>query len=312
MLRIIKRLAEIGPRYGQKELAAVAIIKEELNSLKVSFQEEFFETSVPKMVEAELHADGDMIPCIGSSLKSGEIESGEYLISALGYGGDERPFNISYSPITDEISVMDFYSEPSVTVSRKSILKISMAEKVNGAVKIEKEQFTASNILIGNSDSPRNIVFAHYDSVIGDGALDNAGAIGVIIEAVKDNLDLLRENLFVFAGNEEISYDDYKTKSGYGFRVFETMHADIIKSAKQIIVIDGVGISEPSFLQSGLDWVLQLKCLEEIKDKVYWLQNDQDRVLEYFHTKADTIDKLSEMHLQEARVALIEKLMNRR
>lgn len=308
MFDFINKLTKIAPRYGSNEIKAAKVITDELESLQIQFKEEPFETSVPRVVKAELYADNIAIPCIGSSLISGKIKDGKFLISAFGFSGEKRPYNISYSPITDEISVVDIYKEPSVTISRNSVVQIVMAKEVRGIVEVEKEQFTTENILAGNINNPENIVIAHFDSLIGSGALDNAAAIAVMIEAIKTHRQILQNTLMVFSGNEEISYDDYKSKSGYGFRVFESLHRNILKSAKQIIVIDGIGVSVPSFVQTGLDWVLQVKMLDEIRKKVYWLQNDQSEVLKYFHTKADTADNLKEKYLHEAQTILIRKL----
>ncbi|HBI17574.1 MAG: hypothetical protein UR60_C0028G0022 [Candidatus Moranbacteria bacterium GW2011_GWF2_34_56] len=308
MLKIISKLVDLGPRYGKKEIEAAKLITDELSSLNIPFEEDVFETSVPNIIRAELFADSIKIPCVGSSLFSGEIKSGEFIISAVGYSGKKRPFNISYNPLTDEISVMEFYVEPSVTVSRNSIAQIIMAKEVRGVIEVEKEYFTSKNILVGNSVNPKNIVFAHYDSIVGGGAIDNAGAVAVSLEIIKQNSKLLLDTLFVFSGNEEISYDDYETKSGYGFRIFEEKHAEIIKNSKQIVVIDGIGLGTPLFGQTGLDWVFQIKLLDKVKNKIYWLQNNQGDVLKYFHTSADSFDKLSEDHLEEAKIALLEKI----
>lgn len=186
-----------------------------------------------------------------------------------------------------------------------------MAKEVKGIIEVEKEKYTTENILVGNISNPENIIIAHFDSIVGDGALDNAAAIAVMIETIKQKAVVLQNTLFIFAGNEEISYDDYKIKSGYGFRMFESKHSNVLENAKQIIVIDGIGVSSPSFVQNGLDWVLQVKMLDKIRSKVFWLQNDQSEVLKYFHTKADIIENLSEKYLKEAQATLINKLSNR-
>jgi hypothetical protein len=308
MFDVINKLTEISPRYGHREIEAAKIITDELKSLNIGYVEEPFESAVPKVIKAELIADGKYIPCLGSSLISGIIKDGKFLISGFGYTGEQHPYNICYSPITDEISVIDIAKEPSLTISRNSVIEIVMANKVNGLIKVEKEKFTTKNIMVGNTVKPENIVFAHFDSIVGDGASDNGAAIAVLLEIVKIKPEILKNTLIVFAGNEEVSYDSYKTKSGYGFRVFELAYGELLQKAKQIIVIDGIGLGSPSFVQTGLDWVLQVKMLGQIRDKVFWLQNDQSEVLKYFHTQADTVDKLHENYMQEALMALITKI----
>lgn len=308
MIEFVKKLTSISPRYGVDEIKGAKIIVDELNRLKIDFVEEKFESSVPRISKAELFADGISIPCVGSGAVSGQIPDGKYLISGFGYTGEGVPYNISYSPITDEISVVDVYKVPSVTISRKSITQIVMANKVSGNILVDEEKYTTENILVGNLANPENIIFAHYDSIIGSGAVDNAAAVAVVFELMKSNYELIKNNLFIFAGNEELSYDTYKTRSGHGFREFEILHSELLKSAKQIIVIDGIGVSSPNFSQAGLDWVLQIKMLDEIRSRVFWLQNDQAEVLKYFHTSADTVDKINPKFLDEAKELLIERI----
>ncbi len=313
MLEIIQKLSDIAPRYGIGETKAGEVIIRQLEVSGITYLKESFKSSVPYFVKAELFADDIAIECLGSSLVSGKIENANHLISAFGNSGENHPFNISYSPITDEISVVDIYREPSVTISRKSVVQIVMAKEVWGEVIVEKQDFETANILVGNTQNPKSIVIAHYDNLfVGKGALDNAGAVVIMFEIIKNDPKIIENNLFVFSGNEEVSYDDYKTKSGYGFRKFEEKHFDILKNCWQIIVIDGIGVSDASFSQNGLDWVLQVKCLDEIRNKVFWLQNDQSEVLKYFHTKADTIENISEKYLQQAYLRLFDKITNTR
>jgi hypothetical protein len=65
---------------------------------------------------------------------------------------------------------------------------------------------------------------------------------------------------------EEISFDNYKTRSGYGFRVFESEYGKLLTACKRIIVIDGIGIGNPSFLQDKLRWTFQVKMIEKRSD----------------------------------------------
>jgi hypothetical protein len=310
MLGFVAEFCKISPRLGRKEAEAAKIVEKKLVDFNVPFVRQFFKSAVPLCLKAELKADGELIPCLGSSLVSGQIPNAKYLVSAFGYSGEKKPYNINYNPITDEISVVDFYPFPSVTISRQSLMKVFMAKKVSGKVRVRKEFFESRNILIGNLKNPENIVFSHYDSVIGDGALDNAGAVAVMLSTIVTKRALLKNTLFVFAGNEEISYDSYKTKSGYGFRVFEAKYGELLVNCRKIIVIDGVGISKPSYSQQGLSMVFQVRMLDKIKNKVFWLQNDQTKVLRFFHTKADTVHNLRERYLQAVQRFLINKLVS--
>ena len=306
-INFIKRLCKVSPRLGVKEKEAAKIIKTELDLFGVPYKEQFFNTSVPICQKAELRADGEIIPCLGSSLLSGKIPDAKFLISGFGYTGKKTPYNINYNPTTDEISVVDFHPVPSLAVSRRSLMKLVMAKKIKGKVLVKKEKFWSENILAGNRENPEEIVFAHYDSVVGSGALDNAGAVAVMLETILSKKKLLKNNLFVFAGNEEISFDNYKLRSGYGFRVFEREYGKLLANCKRIIVIDGVGIDKPLYCQHNLQWVFQVKTLDGIKEKVFWLQNDQSKVSQVFHTKADVVGNLKESHLKAAVKALINR-----
>lgn len=308
MIKIIKKLIEVSPRFGKNEMKAAKVIKNELKILGINFLEEPFKTSVPKNIKAKLWVDGKNVECIGSSFISGEIKSNKYLINAFEYPDKNLPYNISYSPVTDEISVVDFYEEPSVTISRKSIKKVINAKKIKGFVKVKKEIIDSENILIGNVENPNNIVIAHFDSIIGDGVLDNAGAVAMLLEMIKQNKKILEKTLVIMSGNEEIAYDDYKHKSGYGFRMFELNHKNLLVNSDQIVIVDGIGVGEPDFTQDGLDWVFQVKMLDQIRSKVYWLENDQNIVRKYFHTKADTLDNIQEIYLKKTLSLLIDHL----
>lgn len=296
MIELIRKLTSF-VRYGLDEIKAAQIIINELKSCQVTFIEEPFESSVPRIIKAELFADGVPIPCLGSSFNSGTINS----IS-----------NIFSSPRTDDISVIQFYDQPALTVSRKSLPQLSSAKEIRGEVIVEPEHFTTENILVGNSLNPRNIVFAHFDSIIGLGAVDNAAAISILLEAIKIRPNLLTDSLFVFAGNEEISYSEYDnqehTYDGHGFRVFEKNHQDILDSTSQIIVVDGIGVSSPLFSQTDLDLVFQLKDLSKYQSKTFWLQNDQEIVLQNYHSLGDDINTIKPEYLEEAVALLVSKL----
>lgn len=303
----LKKLTDLGPRYAEKEIQAAEIIKNYLSSLKIPFTSQSFESEVPVCTKAELTADGKKVECLGSSIVSGQIPNGEYLISHFGFSG-ETPYNIAYSPMTDDISVVNHYKVPSLSISRKDVVKIVMAKEVKGIVEIKKTKIKTENILVGNTKNPKYIVFAHFDSIIGRGAVDNAGSITTMMSCIENNKNLLATTLFNFSGNEEMAYDDYKL-NGYGFRVFEEKYGNLLENAMKIIVMDGLGVGEPIFSQNGLDWVLQLKMLDKIRGKVFWLQNDQTPVLQYFHTKSDNDEIIKEEYISGAEKALKQKLV---
>lgn len=303
---LLNKLTDIGPRYAEKELQAAKIIEDWLSSLNVPFITQPFNTEVPVCTKAELIVDNKSIDCIGSTIVGGEMPDGKYLISHFGYTG-ETPYNIAYSPVTDEISVVDHYKVPSISISRKDVVKIVMAKSVRGIVDVKRTRIDTENILAGNIENPEKIVFAHFDSIIGKGAVDNAGSVAMMMSFITNHSDLLNNTLFIFSGNEEMAYDEYKL-SGYGFRVFEKQYGNTLTNAKKIIVMDGLGVGKPNFTQNGLDWVLQLRMLDKIKAKVFWLQNDQTPVLQYFHTHKDNPEIIKDQYLLAAEELLAKEL----
>lgn len=302
---LLNKLTDIGPRYAGNEITAARILEVWLSSLKIPFITQPFKTDVPVCTKAELVVDGEKINCLGSTLCSGEIPNGEYLISHFGYTG-KTPYNIAYSPVTDEISVVDHYKVPSVSISRKDVVKIVMAKSVRGIVDVKRTKIDTENILVGNIENPEKIVFAHFDSIIGKGAVDNAGSVAMMMSFITNHSNLLNNILFIFSGNEEMAYDEYKL-SGYGFRVFENQYGNKLALAKKIIVMDGIGVGKPNFTQNGLDWVLQLRMLDKIRKKVFWLQNDQTPVLQYFHTHKDNPEIIKDQYLLGAEELLAKE-----
>lgn len=307
-LDLFKELTNIGPRRGQNETLTLETIKKFLESFKIEYRIQPFSVEIPICTKAELFVDDKPVPCLGSSITSGDIPDGRYLISHFGYTGDDTPYNIAYNPMTDAISVVDHFRVPSVTISRESVVKIIMGNKIKGRVEVEKSIVHTGNILVGNLINPMNIVIAHFDSIVGPGAVDNAGSIVVMFETIINNKPLLENTLFVFAGNEEVVYDDYKL-SGYSFRVFEEQYSQLMLNAKQLIVMDGLGMLPANWSQDGLDWVLQVKMLDKIRSKVYWLQSEQTPILKVFHTIEDKPENIRPQYLQSAQELLLKKLI---
>ncbi len=306
-IALLTELTKIGPRVGENETKALNALISRLNKKGIPHSLQPFSVEVPICTHAELIVDGVAIPCLGSSIVSGEIPDAKYLISHFGYSGDPTPYNIAYSPMTDFISVVDHFRVPSITISRKSVVEIIMGQKITGKVEVKKTKINTGNILVGNATNPQNLVFAHFDSIIGPGAVDNAGSVVTMFEVISEKRQLLDTALFIFSGNEEMAYDDYKL-SGYGFRVFENQYSHLLKKATQVVVMDGLGMLPAKWSQSGLDWVLQIKMLDSIREKVFWLQSEQTPVLTTFHTTDDIAANIQTKYVQSAKNLLINKI----
>ncbi|MBP9817204.1 hypothetical protein KBC75_00420 [Candidatus Shapirobacteria bacterium] len=296
-LSFLQKLTSISPRYGIDESKGAQVIIDELKSSNINFVEEPFESSVPRITKAELLVDGEAVPCLGCSFSSGQIVSKEFIHS---------------SPHADNISVVSFYDQPSLAISRIDQEIINNAKVINGNITVVKEDFFTKNILVGNIINPQNIIFAHHDSIIGPGAMDNGCAVAMLVDIIKSDPNSLTKNLFIFAGNEEISYDEYPEDivdyDGHGFRVFESKHQDILESAKQIFVVDGIGLSSPNLTKTDLKLVLQFRNLEKYSSKTYWLQNDQSLVMKNYHSTNDVIENIDVKFINEAKNLLVSKL----
>ncbi|MDR2190435.1 MAG: hypothetical protein LBP53_04535 [Candidatus Peribacteria bacterium] len=80
------------------------------------------------------------------------------------------------------------------------------------------------------------------------------------------NPNLLKETLFVFWANEEISYDRRPAYRCKGARMFEKKYLHLLVRAKKIIVIDGIGKGLAQWVTSqeltSVFWINQLKELQ--------------------------------------------------
>ena len=86
--QILSQLTAVGPRCAEKEIVTAKLIEDYLTSNRVAFMTQPFVSKVPVIRKAELIVDGESIDCLGSSIVSGEIPNGEYLISHFGYSGE--------------------------------------------------------------------------------------------------------------------------------------------------------------------------------------------------------------------------------
>lgn len=305
--KFLTELCDLGPRYADNEIKAAKLIESKLTAIGINFTVQSFKTTVPVCTSVELMADGEAIPCQSSSMVSGVIPDAQYVISHFGFVGAETPYNIAYNPLSISPSSSDHYDVPSITVAASSLSKILMAKQVRGQVQVKKSIVDSENILVGNIDNPQNIIFAHYDSIIGRGAMDNAGSVVMMMQFVEQNPHLLTHNLFVFAGNEELSYDKF-CKSYYGFRVFENKYKKQLFAANKIIVIDGIGIDPPLYSQEWLDWVFYIKNFDALKNNIFWLQTDQEKAFKYGHTHDDIEALINWNYLTDASQLLLDTI----
>lgn len=302
-------LVSLGERQGETEKLAAEKIITVLEKNSVPYSTQKFSTFIPNYKKAELFADGKKIPIKPTSFVSGKIKNKNAIISSL--ISSQRfieDSNINFNPCCKTFSRSNHYFAPSVAVKPKDLKKICDAKKVTGEVVVQKQKHRSKNILVGNVKNPNNILFCHYDS-IGPGAVDNASGTAVLLELILSYPETLKNNLYVIAGNEELSYDK-PLYWGFGYRVFEKRYPLLLKNAKQIFCVDCVGNGKTVFDQSiGIVRLgLPIKNLKKYISKTYAVYGDFGKLMEVYHGDNDTLDKLEDRYLKDAVKSLYEKI----
>lgn len=304
-IKFIKQILSFSPRQGVRELLVAEFIENFLSEKDIAFEEQIFETAFPDCKKAEIRADGKILACKGTCFVGGKIASKSHLISSLTSSQNFiNTENINFNPKSKFLSLSNYYFAPSVCIENSSLSKIISANKVTAEVKISKIEHQSKNILVGNIGDPKVIVFSHFDSVE-MGAVDNASGIAIMMRAIMENPKLLEENLFVFAGNEELSYDE-PVYWGHGYREFEKKYTKLLRGASRLIVIDSVGngkavVSKDSGLQK---LAFPIKKLKEFSEKIALIYGDLDRLMEVYHSDGDNISQIKPEHLDSALLAL--------
>lgn len=139
--------------------------------------------------------------------------------------------NINFNPFCKSVSLTSFYFTPSLAISKKDLHFIINVEEIEGKVKIKKEKFISRNLIIGNLENPRFVIFAHYDT-IKKGAIDNSSGVAILLSLIKENPKTLSNTLFVFSGSEELSFEK-PIYWGKGYRVFEEEFKEVLKNSKK-------------------------------------------------------------------------------
>jgi len=308
-LKFIKQFTKITERQLDRETAAANFIKAELNKRGLKFTIHKFSTVVPRIKKQNLTADGRNVPAIATGLISGVIESNSALISSLiSSQKNLRDANINFNPACAGISRSNHYFAPALAISRKDLLKVSLAKKVRGVVEVDPVKRQSENILVGNIKNPKNIIVNHYDS-IGSGACDNASGVALTFALMEHSPQSLSNTLYVFAGNEELSYDQ-PIYWGHGYREFEKKFSGIMGKADKILVLDSLG-NAPTQYTHEVKMVklgFPIKNLEKWSKKIAMVYGGMGELMEVYHSDLDTVDRLSEKYLEGA-ISVVEKLV---
>ena len=306
---IVKELESFSPRIGKREANAKRYILRLLEGTEV--KEQRFRNAVPKG-RATLRADGEEIPSMPTSFVSGGFE-GKPLISSIDVSARYyfNP-NINFNPYSDDLSLATFYFAPSIAVRREHVEKILSAERVEARVRIKKERFASANLVVGNTENPKVLCFAHYDTVL-HGAVDNSSGSAVLLHLIKTSPRVLRKCAFVFSGSEELSYDK-PVYWGKGYRVFEEENRSLMQRVKKILVIDCVGFAPPVATKDFLLQAFPVKTLEKIRRKTYLIICDLRKIRmlwRVYHTARDTPELLREKYLMQAERLVLQAINGR-
>jgi hypothetical protein len=308
-LNFIKRLVSFSPRQLESETKAANFIIDFLKKNNIQYHLDYFFTFVPKIEKAVLRADSRFIPCQGCSFIGGEIKDKDYILSSLipSRFFIDKP-NINFNPKCSDISLSNFYFAPAVAIAPKSLSLVLKAKKVYGRIKVRKIKHKTVNILVGNVNNPKTIIFAHYDS-INTGAVDNASGVAVIASIILES-NLLNENLFVFSSNEELSYD-FPTYWGHGFRVFEERYYKLLSKSKKILVVDCVGHSLTKIFrdETFIKLAFPINNLKKLKNKILVFSGENlDNLFKVYHSNLDLPKEIKLKFLQEAKSNILKEI----
>jgi hypothetical protein len=308
-LNFIAKLLEFSPRLGINERKTAEFLISTLKSGAVDYEIQEFETAIPVAKKVSLEGDGKKIDCLNASFTGGTINGKHSLISSL---IPSRLFlnheNINFNPECKAISLSNFYFAPAVAVSRTDLPKILKARTITAEAKVERYNYNAWNILVGNRESPRAIVFAHYDS-LETGACDNASGVSVLMKIALRHPELIKRNLLVFSANEELSYDE-PTYWGHGYRAFESENKALMAGTEKLIAVDCVGNGKHLFEQNErmVYLAFPIANAKSWQDKIFILYGDLKKENKVYHSKLDDLSQLSEKHLAAASNILVKEL----
>ncbi len=303
-----KKLLAFSPRLGINERKTAEFIVSILKTHGVETAIQAFGTQIPQVKRVRLEADGKILDGKACCFVSGTIEGKHSLISSLIPSRFflDRP-NINFNPECPAASLSNFYFAPAVAVSCATLTQILKAKKVATEVIIEPYRFESWNILVGDKDTPKKIFFAHYDS-IESGCVDNASGVAVMMRAIVMRPRIMQENLLVFAGSEELSYDR-PTYWGRGFRAFEEQNKNTMDKAEKLVAIDCVGNGKP-VMDNGDNiryLAFPVKRADRWKEKIFVMHADLAKENKVYHSVLDDIGQLNEKHLLAADALLAKE-----
>lgn len=301
MLATIRDLCAYGERQGAASLEAARYIEAKLSNINIRYKVLEFQTAIPRCVSSRLLVDNIEVAAKSCSFTGGIISFGCQIITSL--QSSQLHFNtpnINYNPKCLDISTPNYYAAPAMAIDIKDLEKVRRAKTIESSAKVVREEFLAKQILAGNLINPDKILFCHFDSLF-TGAVDNASGVAVLLHLLQKFPELSHNNLFVFDGNEELSYDS-SIYWGHGYRVFEERHADLLETAKQILIVDCLGYESPVIHRSPeiIKLAFPIKSLDLWIPKIKLFSGGIDKLMECYHSPLDNPSFIDEGLLIEA------------
>lgn len=121
--------------------------------------------------------------------------------------------------------------------------------------------------------------------------------------------ELHKHTLFVFAGNEEISYDE-PIYWGHGYRMFEARHRALLERAQSILVLDCIGFSRTFFVRDErlVRLGLPIKHLRRLISKTALVIGDMQRMMAFYHSDLDRPGLITKENLVRAEHLVVRTL----
>jgi hypothetical protein len=306
IIDIIKDLEKFSPRNNEESLKNTSkYIKENLEKVGIDFFDQYFKVSIPFDEGSYIILDnGEKIIGKANSFVPGYFEE-KNIYSSQNINQEINIPHINYNQYYDAFSGVIFYDFPVINIKKSDLIKVINSEEIKVYVNVKRKLIKNENILVGNIENPKNIIFTHFDTIF-NGALDNSSGTATLLYGIINNKINIKENLIVFSGCEELSYDR-PYYWGYGYRVFEYEYKEILEKSKKIIVYDMFGHSKPTLTKEYIKEAFPIMS-EYLYEKSILISESNNDWIKFYHSDADTIDKINEYYIEEGLKLLLKIL----
>ena len=289
---VIETVRELGydtmrTDYIEKTEEIYSKIEETLDRAEVTYVVKEFPALAPEW-EWELRA-GEELPSLPSGLLSGEIEMN------LKDSSDLRVFdfpNVSFNShlrYFEGVSTPIFHWAPSISTSKKGVVKILEKGKVEGRLKVKVRPVSLKHVLAGNVENPKKVFVVHYDA-LWKGVIDNGLSVALFLNLFKERK--VKEDAVLFLGFSEVTlwpkYWEYSMITAKeGFR-------DVLDNS-EVIVVDCIGYKGTDFI-SDKEYI---EAYSALKEEIRVFGTPMKYLLEIYHSTADDLNAISLEQLEK-------------